>query len=133
LLEFSYKRLAEGYEAVKSGKAEAALTSLQRYQDEHHDLATSLYKLQGSDVDVKPYLDRLSNQLGIQQSLQEFVEEEKIDDEQVKDEISQLLDISPVQRLAWQQYNQSVLLGEQDIHRQATQSASPSAVPESGD
>src|SRR5690606_21604670 len=104
---------------VKSGKAEAALTSLQRYQEEQHDLATSLYSLQTSDVDVAPYLDRLSQQLGIQQSLQEYVEQEKLD-EQIKDEISQLLEISPVQRLAWQQYNQSALLGEKTIQKQAS-------------
>lgn len=130
LLAFSRDRLAESYEAVKSGKAEQALAALQRYQKDQSELATSLNSLQDADVDIAPYLDRLQEQLGLQQALQEFVEGEIIDQEN-RDEVSQLLDVSPVQRLAWQRYNQSALLGERDINLnpESSQSATPSATP----
>ena len=130
LLAFSRDRLSEGYEAIKSGKAEQALAALQRYQDDQFDLATSMDSLQNKDVDIAPYLDRLQEQLELQQALQDFVEQEVIDQEN-RDKVSQLLDVSSVQRLAWQRYNQSALLGERDIHPtpQATQSATPSATP----
>jgi hypothetical protein len=130
LLSFSRNRLAEGYEAVKSGKADAALHSLQDYQQGQVDLATSLNNLQNEDVSLKPYLDRLNEQLGLQQALQEYVESEVLD--QVKqDEISGLLEISEVQRLVWQRQTESVLLGERDVRQpsEASSSASPSAIP----
>ena len=132
LLAFSRDRLAEGYEAIKSGKAEQALVALQRYQDDQFDLATSLNSIQDADanINIAPYLDRLQEQLELQQALQEFAKQEVIDQVD-RDEISLLLDISSVQRLAWQRYNQSALLGERDVHPtpQATQSATPSAMP----
>ena len=115
---------------VFPGYAQDDWVALQRYQDDQFDLATSLNSIQDADanIDIAPYLDRLQEQLELQQALQEFAKQEVIDQVD-RDEISLLLDISSVQRLAWQRYNQSALLGERDIHPtpQATQSATPSA------
>lgn len=129
LLAFSKERLAEGYDAVKSGKAEAALASLERYQNEQIELTTALSKLQDNDIDITPYMNRLNEQLGIQNALQDFVQQE-VEDGQAKDKITQLLDISPVQHLAWQQYSQSALLGERDIRRQDNPQSTTSATPQ---
>ncbi len=130
LMAFSRDRLAEGYQAIKSGQAEQALAALQRYQQQQFDLATNLNSLQDTDVDIAPYLNRLQDQLGIQQALQDFVNQE-VNDKANREKISQLLEVSSVQRLAWQRYNQSALLGARDVHPnlEASPSATPSATP----
>lgn len=127
LLSFSQKRLAEGYEAIKRGDVEAAVASLQRYQDKQIDLTTALHQLDKLDAEVMPYLETLNEQLEIQQSLKQYSEEQEIEGE-TGDKISSLLEVSPVQRLAWSRYHETMLLGETDVHMgESTQSASPSA------
>jgi hypothetical protein len=74
LLEFAERRLAEGYQAVKDGRMDQAIDAAQRYRQQHQQAIDQLAVLAKDHKDVAlPLLQKLDEQLKLQQNLQSFV------------------------------------------------------------
>lgn len=110
LLEFSQKRLAEGYQAIQSGKNQAAIDAFTEYQADQDDLASYIDVLLNEEVDVEPYLKKIQEQLSLQKTLQEFAEMKVLDTE-AKNRISSLLYLQPSQTIALERQLQRYVLG----------------------
>lgn len=132
MLEFSQRRLAEGYDALQEHDWQSAQKALEGYQLRQSDVATLLREMQRDGQDIEALLELLRDQLGMQQALQQYVTEQVPAGQQPV--ISSLLDIRPNQTLALAVAEHGALLGEQSTQSAQPQSsqsaqASPTAVP----
>lgn len=126
LLDLSQERLAEGYQAMKEGKWSSAVSAFHEYQDHQAEITGLLTEVQNHSEDVQPILNRLKQQLQLQQSLKQIGE--KVAPNSTKQKISLLLEISHQQTLALAQFEQGALLGVKTV-RQSSESAQLSPSP----
>jgi hypothetical protein len=127
LLQFSQRRLAEGYQAVKEGKVESAVKSLQQYRQDHQELATKVEQFDPQADELKPIFTTLKEQLELQDLLKSFVDHQRRPE---LNEVSALLSDSAMRSLVFQLDPSVAVLGAEDQRQPvATGSASMSAQP----
>lgn len=129
LLDFSQQRLAEGYQAIQGGDPQAAIEALTKYQQQQQELSGYLQLLESDQVEMQPYLDKLKQQLGIQKALEDYVEQQ-LDQPEVRNRVTSLLQIQSNQVLAFKQAEERAVLGQKNQRpNQSSASATPSATP----